>query len=46
MFKRTMYKKEIMVLSGSVPIEPALAQAAESGHDYSSTFDTSEAAQR
>jgi len=31
---------------GSVPIEPALAQAAESGQDYSSTFSTSEAAQR
>jgi len=31
---------------GSVPIEPALAQAAESGQDYSSTFNTSEAAQR
>ena len=39
-------KVENTILSGSVPIEPALAQAAESGQDYSSTFNTSEAAQR
>ena len=39
-------KKSIVNKTGSVPIEPALAQAAETGQDFAGVFTSSEAAKR